>query len=44
MKKIGTKFIISSDAHSPQRVGEANLAYSFILKNDIDLNNVVNCE
>jgi len=44
MKKIGTKFILNSDAHSPKRVGETNLGFNFIIKNNIDINNVVNCE
>ena len=44
MKKIGTKFILSSDAHSKEKVGETNLGFNFIVKNNIDIKNVVNCE
>lgn len=44
MKSIGTKFILSSDAHSPKNVGETNLGLNFVIKNDLDTNNVVNCE
>lgn len=44
MKSIDTKFILSSDAHRAKHVGETNLGYKFILKNNINLNNVVNCE
>ena len=44
MKKIGTKFILSSDAHSAKKVGETNLGLNFIVKNNIDFKNVVNLE
>ena len=44
MKETNTKFILSSDAHKAKKVGETNVGYKFILKNNINLNNVVNCE
>lgn len=44
LKQINAKLIIGSDAHKPKRVGETNLPFSCILKHNIDLNNVVNCE
>ena len=44
MKEIGTKFILNSDAHSPKDVGETNLGLNFVIKNNIDIKNVVNCE
>jgi len=44
MKKINSKFILSSDAHSPQNVGETNLGLNFIVLNKIDAKNVVNLE
>lgn len=42
MKKIGTKFILNSDAHVSRDVGETNLGQNFVIKNNIDVNNVVN--
>ena len=44
MKKNGNKFICGSDAHSPEKVGETNRGFNFIVKNNIDIKNVVNCE
>lgn len=44
MKKIGTKFVVNSDAHKPKTVGETNLGFNYIIKNNIDISNVVNCE
>lgn len=44
MKNNNTKFILSSDAHKPKHVGETNLGLNFVVKNNIDLKNVVNCE
>lgn len=42
MKKINTKFILNSDAHKPENVGETNLGLNFVIKNNIDPENVVN--
>lgn len=44
MKENGNTFICNSDAHSKDRVGETNLGFNFIVKNNIDLKNVINCE
>jgi len=44
MKNIGTKFIVNSDAHKSKRVGETNIGFNFIIKHNIDINNVINCE
>ena len=44
LKKIDAKLILSSDAHSPEKVGETNLGLNYIIKNNIDIKNVVNCE
>ncbi|MBE5745903.1 MAG: PHP domain-containing protein [Clostridiales bacterium] len=42
MKEIDTKFIVNSDAHRPKKVGETNIGFNFIIKNNIKFSNVVN--
>lgn len=42
MKENNVKFVVNSDAHKPNNVGETNLGLNFIVKNNIDLKNVVN--
>ncbi len=40
----GVKFIVNSDAHSPQRVGEVNQGMNLIYKYNIPLSQVVNID
>ena len=44
MKDEGVKFIINSDAHSPEQVGEVNNGLNLIYKYDIPLSQVVNVD
>ena len=38
----GANFVISSDAHSPERVGDAGVAFKLLAKREIPLNRIVN--
>ena len=42
MIELGTKFIVNSDAHSPENVGECNLPTNFALKHKIPEELIVN--
>lgn len=44
MKDEGVKFIVNSDAHSPDKVGEVNNGLNLIYKYDIPLSQVVNVD
>ncbi|MGN1200676.1 MAG: PHP domain-containing protein [Candidatus Caccovivens sp.] len=44
MKSEGVKFIVNSDAHKPERVGEVNNGMNLIYKYDIPLSQVVNVD
>ncbi|MBO5022567.1 MAG: PHP domain-containing protein [Clostridia bacterium] len=44
MASEGVKFIVNSDAHSPERVGECNTAMNTIFRLDIPLSQVVNVD
>ena len=44
MAEEGVKFIVNSDAHSPERVGECNNAINTIFRLDIPLSQVVNVD
>jgi len=44
MGKTGVKFVLSSDAHTPNRVGEISLALSQLQEVDIPRENVVNVD
>ena len=44
MVKLGTKFILDSDAHRCQNVGECNRGLNFVLKNNIPLSLVANLD
>jgi putative hydrolase len=44
MKSEGVKFILGSDAHTPDRVGEVNNGLNLIYKYDIPLSQVVNVD
>lgn len=44
MKDEGVKFIVNSDAHSPDKVGEVNNGLNLIYKHDIPLSQVVNVD
>lgn len=44
MKSEGVKFIVNSDAHTPERVGEVNNGMNLIYKYDIPLSQVVNID
>lgn len=44
MKTEGIKFIVNSDAHRPERVGEVNNGMNLIYRLDIPLSNVVNID
>ena len=44
MASEGVKFIVNSDAHSPQRVGECNNALNLIFRLGIPLSRVVNID
>lgn len=44
MAEEGVKFIVDSDAHSPERVGECNQALNLIFKLGIPLSQVVNID
>ena len=40
----GVKFIVNSDAHTPERVGEVNNGMNLIYKYDIPLSQVANID
>lgn len=44
MKAEGIKFIVNSDAHTPDRVGEVNNGMNLIYKHNIPLSQVVNVD
>ncbi len=44
MASEGVKFIVNSDAHSPQRVGECNNAFNLIFRLGIPLSLIVNID
>ena len=44
MTAEGVKFIVNSDAHTPDRVGEVNNGLNLIYKYDIPLSQVVNID
>ena len=44
MASEGVKFIVNSDAHSPERVGECNNALNTIFRLDLPLSQVVNID
>ncbi len=44
MASEGVKFIVNSDAHTPERVGECNTAMNTIFRLDIPLSQVVNVD
>ena len=44
MANEGVKFIINSDAHSPDRVGECNNAMNTVFRLDLPLNQIVNID
>jgi len=44
MKSEGVKFIVNSDAHTPERVGEVNNGMNLIYKYDIPLSQVANID
>ncbi len=44
MAEEGVKFIVNSDAHSPERVGECNNAFNTIFRLDLPLNQIVNID
>ncbi len=44
MAEEGVKFIVNSDAHSPDRVGECNNAFNTIFRLDLPLSQIVNID
>ncbi len=44
MVELGTTFVLSSDAHRCENVGECNRGMNFVIKNNIPLENVVNLD
>lgn len=44
MASEGVKFIVNSDAHSPNRVGECNKAMNLIFRLNLPLNQIVNID
>ena len=44
MAEEGVKFIVDSDAHSPERVGECNNAINTIFRLNLPLNQIVNID
>ncbi len=44
MASEGVKFIVDSDAHSPERVGEVNKALNLIFRLNLPLNQIVNID
>lgn len=44
MKDEGVKFIINSDAHTPEKVGEVNNGLNLVYKYNIPLSQVVNVD
>ena len=44
MKAEGIKFIVNSDAHTPDRVGEVNKGLNYVYKYNIPVSQVVNID